>query len=112
MAVSLVCTGEHYVVDVVAGWLTACAAVAVGAAVHQLLRPRTVRRGGSRAEPSQPREASAGRHKGQLAWTSPRQPPLSWPLDSMYSLNRWASALTCRSSTLMAEPTFSIRSEG
>jgi membrane-associated phospholipid phosphatase len=34
MAVALVYTGEHYVVDVVAGWLTAAAAVAAGAAVR------------------------------------------------------------------------------
>lgn len=34
MAVALVYTGEHYVVDVVAGWLTAAVAVAVGAAVR------------------------------------------------------------------------------
>jgi membrane-associated phospholipid phosphatase len=31
MALTLVLTGEHYVVDVVAGWLTAVVAVAVGA---------------------------------------------------------------------------------
>ncbi len=35
MAFALVYTGEHYVVDVVAGWLTAGAAVAVGAAVRR-----------------------------------------------------------------------------
>jgi membrane-associated phospholipid phosphatase len=34
MAVTLVYTGEHHVVDVVAGWLTAGVAVAVGAAVR------------------------------------------------------------------------------
>ena len=34
MAVTLVYTGEHYVVDVVAGWLTAGVAVAVGSAVR------------------------------------------------------------------------------
>jgi membrane-associated phospholipid phosphatase len=39
MAVTLVYTGEHYVVDVVAGWLTAGAAVAVGALVRRH-RPR------------------------------------------------------------------------
>jgi membrane-associated phospholipid phosphatase len=39
MAVALVYTGEHYVVDVVAGWLTAGVAVAVGAAVRRR-RPR------------------------------------------------------------------------
>lgn len=33
MAVTLVYTGEHYVVDVVAGWATAGLAIAVGAAV-------------------------------------------------------------------------------
>lgn len=35
MAVALVYTGEHYVVDVVAGWMTAAVAVAAGAAVHR-----------------------------------------------------------------------------
>jgi len=35
MAVTLVYTGEHYVVDVVAGWLTAGIAVAVWAAVRR-----------------------------------------------------------------------------
>jgi len=35
MAVTLVYTGEHYVVDVVAGWLTAGCAIAVGAAVRR-----------------------------------------------------------------------------
>lgn len=34
MALALVYTGEHYVVDVVAGWVTAAVAVAVGAAVR------------------------------------------------------------------------------
>jgi membrane-associated phospholipid phosphatase len=33
MAVALVYTGEHYVVDVVAGWLTAGIAAAAGAVV-------------------------------------------------------------------------------
>jgi membrane-associated phospholipid phosphatase len=36
MALTLVYTGEHYVVDVVAGWLTAGIAVTIGAAVHRL----------------------------------------------------------------------------
>jgi membrane-associated phospholipid phosphatase len=35
MAVALVYTGEHYVVDVVAGWLTAGVGVAVGAGVRR-----------------------------------------------------------------------------
>nr|ANY57946.1 hypothetical protein [uncultured bacterium] len=35
MALTLVYTGEHYVVDVVAGWLTAAAAAAVGAGVSR-----------------------------------------------------------------------------
>jgi len=35
MAVTLVYTGEHYVVDVVAGWLTAGVAITVGAAVRR-----------------------------------------------------------------------------
>lgn len=35
MALTLVYTGEHYVVDVVAGWLTAVAAVKVAAAVRR-----------------------------------------------------------------------------
>lgn len=35
MALALVYTGEHYVVDVVAGWLTAGLAVAVGSAVRR-----------------------------------------------------------------------------
>jgi membrane-associated phospholipid phosphatase len=35
MAVALVFTGEHYAVDVVAGWLTAAVGVAAGAAVHR-----------------------------------------------------------------------------
>jgi membrane-associated phospholipid phosphatase len=41
MAITLVYTGEHYVVDVVAGWLTAGSAIAVGAAVR---RHRSTRR--------------------------------------------------------------------
>ena len=40
MAVTLVYTGEHYVVDVVAGWLTAAAAVAAGAGVRRALAGR------------------------------------------------------------------------
>jgi membrane-associated phospholipid phosphatase len=39
MAVALVYTGEHYVVDVVAGWGTAGVAVAVGAGLRWLTRP-------------------------------------------------------------------------
>jgi membrane-associated phospholipid phosphatase len=45
MALTLVYTGEHYVVDVIGGWLTAGSAFAVGAAVrrwrspHRTLRP-------------------------------------------------------------------------
>ena len=35
MALTLVYTGEHYVVDVVAGWLTAVAGLAAGAAVQR-----------------------------------------------------------------------------
>ena len=35
MAVTLVYTGEHYVVDVVAGWLVATVALLVGMAVHR-----------------------------------------------------------------------------
>jgi membrane-associated phospholipid phosphatase len=46
MAVALVYTGEHYVVDVVAGWLTAGVAVVVGAAVR---RHRSTRRSQRRA---------------------------------------------------------------
>jgi membrane-associated phospholipid phosphatase len=45
MAVALVYTGEHYVVDVVAGWLTAGAAVSVGTAVRRRRRSRVTRRG-------------------------------------------------------------------
>jgi membrane-associated phospholipid phosphatase len=42
MAFALVYSGEHYVVDVVAGWLTAGIAVAVGAAVrHHRSTPRS-----------------------------------------------------------------------
>ncbi|MGA8210411.1 MAG: phosphatase PAP2 family protein [Nocardioidaceae bacterium] len=40
MAVTLVYTGEHYVADVVAGWLTAAVAVAVGAGLHHLRSQR------------------------------------------------------------------------
>jgi membrane-associated phospholipid phosphatase len=40
MAVTLVYTGEHYVVDVVAGWLAAGLAVAVGAAIRRPGRSR------------------------------------------------------------------------
>jgi membrane-associated phospholipid phosphatase len=42
MALALVYTGEHYVVDVVAGWLTAGAAAGVGAVVrrHRSTRAR------------------------------------------------------------------------
>jgi len=39
MAAALVYTGEHYVVDVVAGWLTAAVAVAVGAGVRRHRSP-------------------------------------------------------------------------
>lgn len=39
MALALVYTGEHYVVDAVAGWLTAGAGATVGAAIHRH-RPR------------------------------------------------------------------------
>ena len=39
MAITLVYTGEHYVVDVVAGWLTASAAIAVGAYLRWPRRP-------------------------------------------------------------------------
>jgi membrane-associated phospholipid phosphatase len=35
MALTLVYTGEHYVVDVLAGWLTAAAAIATGATVRR-----------------------------------------------------------------------------
>jgi membrane-associated phospholipid phosphatase len=35
MAVTLVYTGEHYVVDVVAGWLVATLAVAAGIAIRR-----------------------------------------------------------------------------
>jgi len=45
MALTLVYTGEHYVVDVVAGWCTAGLAVVVGAVVHR----RRQRRDGRRA---------------------------------------------------------------
>jgi membrane-associated phospholipid phosphatase len=44
MAVTLVYTGEHYVVDIIAGWLTAWVAIAVGAAVR---RRRPTRRLGT-----------------------------------------------------------------
>jgi membrane-associated phospholipid phosphatase len=43
MAVALVYTGEHYVVDVVAGWMTAAVAVAAGGAVHRWCRPSVER---------------------------------------------------------------------
>jgi membrane-associated phospholipid phosphatase len=39
MAVALVYTGEHYAVDVAAGWATAGVAVAVGAALRRFSRP-------------------------------------------------------------------------
>ncbi len=39
MALTLVYTGEHYVVDVVAGWVTAALAVAVPRAVGRVRRP-------------------------------------------------------------------------
>lgn len=35
MALTLVYTGEHYVVDIVAGWLTAAVAVVIGQMVHR-----------------------------------------------------------------------------
>jgi membrane-associated phospholipid phosphatase len=38
MALALVYTGEHYVVDVVAGWATAGVGLAVGAAAQRLRR--------------------------------------------------------------------------
>jgi membrane-associated phospholipid phosphatase len=37
MALTLVYTGEHYVVDVLAGWLVAVAAVAAGAVLRRRL---------------------------------------------------------------------------
>ena len=60
MAVTLVYTGEHYVVDVGAGWAVACFAVAVAAVVRPLGRRRRPAAGGSadpgphrrRAEPT------------------------------------------------------------
>lgn len=57
MAAALVYTGEHYVVDVVAGWLTAAVAVAVGATVRRRPGPggRVIRpssRAGRREEAS------------------------------------------------------------
>ncbi len=45
MAVTLVYTGEHYVVDVVAGWLTAVVAVAVGAGIRRHRAGRHTRAG-------------------------------------------------------------------
>jgi membrane-associated phospholipid phosphatase len=55
MAVALVYTGEHYVVDVVAGWLTAALAAAVGAAV---LRHRSARRPQVDPDPTEPERRS------------------------------------------------------
>jgi membrane-associated phospholipid phosphatase len=46
MAVTLVYTGEHYVVDVVAGWVPAGLAIAVGAAVRRHRSTRRLRASG------------------------------------------------------------------
>ena len=48
MALTLVYTGEHYVVDVLAGWLTAALGVAVGAAFLRHRSARRTRREGHR----------------------------------------------------------------
>jgi membrane-associated phospholipid phosphatase len=53
MAVTLVYTGEHYAVDVVAGWLTAGVAVALGAAVRRHRSPRRSHVDTDAAEPDQ-----------------------------------------------------------
>jgi membrane-associated phospholipid phosphatase len=65
MALTLVYTGEHYVVDVLAGWATAGVAVATGALVrgraprieHEspVAEPVLIEPGGSPARPSRPR---------------------------------------------------------
>ena len=55
MAVTLVYTGEHYVVDVVAGWVTAALAVSVGAAVCRHRAPRRSHVGTDATEPDQVR---------------------------------------------------------
>ena len=47
MALTLVYTGEHYVVDVLAGWLVATLGVAAAVLVGRLLRQRRVRQGGA-----------------------------------------------------------------
>jgi membrane-associated phospholipid phosphatase len=52
MALTLVYTGEHYVVDVVAGWLTAGVGVVVGAAVHRRRTRRQPRAGADARERS------------------------------------------------------------
>jgi len=54
MAVTLVYTGEHYVVDVVAGWMTAGVAVAVGAAVRRHRSTRRSHVDTDATEPDQP----------------------------------------------------------
>lgn len=60
MAVALVYTGEHYVVDVVAGWLTAGVAVAVGASARRHRRGHA----GDRRGQADQRTASADRSAG------------------------------------------------
>jgi membrane-associated phospholipid phosphatase len=70
MGLTLVYTGEHYVVDLVAGWLTAAAAVAVGAAVH---RHRATHRARSRSPAVAPAGAASSAtpaaHGGGARWT-------------------------------------------
>lgn len=68
MALALVYTGEHYVVDVVAGWLTAAAAVAVAPAV---IRRRAGTLGAHGRSAGLPRR-SAGHH-GVARGGQPRQ---------------------------------------
>lgn len=57
MAATLVYTGEHYVVDVVAGWLTAGVAIAVGTAVR---RHRSTRRAHVDTDASVPDRSPTG----------------------------------------------------
>lgn len=61
MALTLVYTGEHYVVDILAGWLTAVAAVAAGAAVHRRRSTLAARRNAAEPRPRRGSEVGGGR---------------------------------------------------
>jgi membrane-associated phospholipid phosphatase len=75
MALTLVYTGEHYVVDVVAGWATAAVAVAVVAAVERrrrlLSESAPARRGGGSRHRSGWAGSAGAQRRSTQAGTSP-----------------------------------------